>query len=252
MRRLRTIVAASLFSLILAAYALLSGDGIAKPGGTGKTFPAPEASASAIPSQTIGAGMSLVVSVVDGDTIKVEGGEIVRYIGMDTPETVAPGRPVDCFGKEASKRNDELTRAKAVRLEADVRNRDQYGRLLRYVWVGDTMINEQLVREGYARVSTYPPDVKYADRLVSAERQARENNAGLWGAGCAAPTPTPEPTGTPVASASATIPTPTFVCDCTKECGRMSCSEAEYMLKTCGCTNRDTDGDGIACKSDCL
>lgn len=122
-----------------------------------------------------------VTRVVDGDTIEVEGGTKIRYIGIDAPETVDPKRPDGCFGKEASEKNKELVLGKNVLLEKDVSETDKYGRLLRYVYVGDTMINDELVREGYAQVSTYPPDVKYQDKFLDSEKYAMENNLGLWG-----------------------------------------------------------------------
>lgn len=124
-----------------------------------------------------------VTRVIDGDTIEVNlGGSIykVRYIGIDTPETVHPSQPVECFGKEASDKNSELVEGKIVRLEKDVSETDRYGRLLRYIWVGDIFVNDYLVRQGYAYASTYPPDVKYADQFAQAQTEAIENNRGLW------------------------------------------------------------------------
>jgi micrococcal nuclease len=135
------------------------------------------------PSAKAGNTLHQVVRVIDGDTIQVDvDGELerVRYIGMDTPETVHPRKPVECFGKEASARNAALVGDKKVRLERDVTDRDRYGRLLRYVWVDDTFVNLELVREGYAMVSTYPPDVEHTDAFVAAQREAREANRGLW------------------------------------------------------------------------
>ncbi|MDO8582086.1 MAG: thermonuclease family protein [bacterium] len=125
-------------------------------------------------------GMVLVTRVVDGDTIEIEGGEKVRYIGVNTPESVDPRRAVQCFGKEASAYNKKLILGKHVRLEPDVEDRDKYHRLLRYVWLGDTMVNEQLMQDGYAQVMTIPPNVKYADRFRVAQTQAREAKRGLW------------------------------------------------------------------------
>ncbi|HEX5368389.1 MAG TPA: thermonuclease family protein, partial [Dehalococcoidia bacterium] len=104
------------------------------------------------------------------------------YIGMDTPETVDPRRPVGCFGPEASARNHVLVDGKQVELEKDVSEVDSFGRLLRYVYVDGSMVNETLVREGYAQVATYPPDVKYVDRFLAAQREAQGANRGLWGA----------------------------------------------------------------------
>ncbi len=98
-----------------------------------------------------------VIRVIDGDTIKIEGDKVIRYIGIDTPETVHPSKPVQCYGKEASDKNKELVEGKEVKLEKDVSETDKYGRLLRYIWLGDMLVNEYLVREGYAQSSTYPP-----------------------------------------------------------------------------------------------
>jgi len=130
-----------------------------------------------------------VTRVVDGDTIRVEtnGGEFrVRYIGIDTPETVDPRRPVQCFGHEASERNRQLVEGKVVGLEKDVSETDDFDRLLRYVWVEDTLVNAALVEEGYAMAYTYPPDVRNADLFASLQTDARANGRGLWGEVCAA------------------------------------------------------------------
>lgn len=145
----------------------------------------------------------LVVRVIDGDTIEVETGERVRYIGVDAPETLHPSRPVECFGREAAARNEELVAGKRVRIERDVTERDAYGRLLRYVTVGDVFVNEALIRGGFAHAVTYPPDVKYLDRLRAAEREARENKAGLWSGACAgvAAAATAAPTTGPASAA---------------------------------------------------
>ncbi len=129
----------------------------------------------------------LVIKVIDGDTIEIENGIKVRYIGIDTPESVDPNRPDGCFGKEASDQNKQLVSGKYIRLEKDISNTDKYGRLLRYVYVGDIFVNEYLVKEGYAKVSTYPPDVKYQNVFREAEQTARRNNLGLWGL-CPIPT----------------------------------------------------------------
>ena len=123
----------------------------------------------------------LVTRVVDGDTIEIETGQKVRYIGIDTPETVDPRKSVQCFGKEAASKNRELVEGKRARLEKDVSETDKYGRLLRYVYVGDTFVNEILVKEGYAFSSTYPPDVKYQSLFQAAEKEAQQAGRGLWG-----------------------------------------------------------------------
>jgi micrococcal nuclease len=128
-----------------------------------------------------------VTRVVDGDTIHVllnGTDERLRYIGMDTPEDVKPGRPVQRMSLEAAAENSRLVAGKVVILEKDVSERDHFGRLLRYVWLhaGDqwTMVGLQLVVEGYAQVDTFPPDVRYVDRFVAAERVARQHQLGLW------------------------------------------------------------------------
>lgn len=129
--------------------------------------------------------ISYVVShVVDGDTIDVLiAGKTtrIRFIGMDTPETVDPRKPVQCFGKEAKQYNKELVEGKKVRLEKDISETDKYHRLLRYVYLTDgTMVNQKLVADGYARVYTYPPDVHFSSLFLKAEQSARQANLGLW------------------------------------------------------------------------
>ena len=128
----------------------------------------------------------LVTKVVDGDTIQVNGNQTVRFIGIDTPETKDPRRPVGCFGKEASNKTKELLFGKEVILQKDVSDTDKYQRILRYVFLpledGTILfVNDYLVREGFATVYTYPPDVKYEERLREAEKEAKESNRGLWG-----------------------------------------------------------------------
>lgn len=122
----------------------------------------------------------LVTRVIDGDTIQLENGKTVRYIGIDTPETKDPRKSLQCFGKEALGKNKELIEGKRVRLEKDVSETDKYGRLLRYVYVGDIFVNDYLVRQGYANASTFPPDVKYQEMFIQAQQEARENKRGLW------------------------------------------------------------------------
>ena len=126
-----------------------------------------------------------VTRVVDGDTIHVDVGgtdETVRYIGIDTPESVKPGTPVQCFAKRAAAHNRRLVGGGRVRLRFDVERRDRYGRLLAYVYrAGDgTFVNAALVRDGYARTLTVPPNVRFADRFATLARTAREARRGLW------------------------------------------------------------------------
>lgn len=121
-----------------------------------------------------------VARIVDGDTIELSDGEVIRYIGIDTPETKDRRKTVECFGKEASEYNSQLVLGKTVRLEKDVSETDKYGRKLRYVWVDDKMVNLTLVEMGMARAASYPPDVRYQDKFREAERKARVSNLGLW------------------------------------------------------------------------
>lgn len=126
-----------------------------------------------------------VVRMVDGDTIVVDqdGAQVrVRLLGIDTPETVKPDSPVECFGPEASARAHELLDRQSIRLEADPTQDavDAYGRTLAYVWVGDTLVNEVLVAEGYAREYTYDTPGIHHQVLLDAQDAARTNGLGLW------------------------------------------------------------------------
>lgn len=157
------------------------------PGATGTGEPPGEA---VNPRPSVPAGVTCewakVRSVTDGDTIRVDfetgpANQPVRYIGIDAPETVAPGTPVQPFGPEASRENARLLAGKRVCLEKDVSERDRYGRLLRYAWLPEgTMVNEALVLAGLATVDTFPPDVKYVERFTAAQAAAREAGRGLW------------------------------------------------------------------------
>jgi micrococcal nuclease len=166
-------VAVLVFVLLLV---LLSGCRAGGPRGA----QSPEADAAA----TGRAGVTArVLRVVDGDTIIVRLNgreERLRYIGINTPESVTPDQPVECFGREASEANKKLVAGKTVRLERDVSDRDRFGRLLRYVYVGDTFVNGEMVRQGYANAITIQPDVRENDRLRALEREARDAGRGLW------------------------------------------------------------------------
>jgi micrococcal nuclease len=121
--------------------------------------------------------------VVDGDTIEVspavDGIAEVRLIGVDTPETYGGTEP---YGKKASAFTTERLEGEQVALKFDVERIDPYGRVLAYVWLPDgTMFNEVLVSEGYAQVATFPPNVKYTERFLDAQQEARAVNRGLWG-----------------------------------------------------------------------
>ncbi len=118
-----------------------------------------------------------VTRVIDGDTITIEGGYRVRYIGIDAPETYPD---LEAFGIEAREANRKLVEGKEVRLERDVSETDKYGRLLRYVWVDDILVEAELVRLGLARSKAYPPDTKYQDLLEEMEAEARGAGRGMW------------------------------------------------------------------------
>ena len=126
----------------------------------------------------------LCTRVVDGDTIivKMKGTEErVRLIGVDTPETVHPEKPVAFFGKEASAFTKRMAEGKRVRLEYDWQERDKYGRLLAYVYLEDeTFLNAEIIKRGYGFAYTRFP-FKYLDKFRKYEREARENIRGLWG-----------------------------------------------------------------------
>ena len=118
-----------------------------------------------------------VARVIDGDTIIIDTGHRVRYIGIDTPE-VYPEK--EALGAEAQQANRQFVEGKKVRLERDVSNTDKYGRLLRYVYVDDLFVNAELVRQGLAEARAYPPDTKYQDLLEKLETEAREAGRGIW------------------------------------------------------------------------
>ncbi len=126
-----------------------------------------------------------VVRVIDGDTIQVccvFGDRVkVRYIGVDTPETHHPMKGVEPYGMEAAEANRKLVDGKTVRLEFDVQQLDRYGRTLAYVYLEDgTFVNALLVKNGYAMVATFPPNVKHQELFLKLQREAREAGRGLW------------------------------------------------------------------------
>lgn len=121
-----------------------------------------------------------VTRVVDGDTIVLDDGRRVRYIGVNTPEVHHPRLGAQPGGREAAAKNRELVAGRSVRLEYDVQPTDRYGRSLAYVYVGQMMVNAEMVRRGYAQVMTVPPNVRHQDLFLSLQREAREAGRGLW------------------------------------------------------------------------
>jgi len=135
------------------------------------------------PAASQGRQSVTIERVVDGDTVEItQAGkkEKVRLIGIDTPETKKPNKPVMFYGKEAYEYTKKRLEKKTVQLEWDVEERDQYKRLLAYVWIGDELFNRTLVQEGYARIYTFPPNVKYAAELKKDQETARKKGKGLW------------------------------------------------------------------------
>ncbi|TFG89981.1 MAG: hypothetical protein E4H16_02655 [Candidatus Atribacteria bacterium] len=125
---------------------------------------------------------TIVKRVIDGDTIIIDSGEHVRLIGVDTPEKEGPYTNSEYYGEEATAYTKRILSGKTIYLAKDISETDKYGRLLRSVYLEDgTFFNLQLIKEGYANIATFPPDVKYVDLFRKAETIARESGKGLWG-----------------------------------------------------------------------
>lgn len=122
----------------------------------------------------------LVTRVIDGDTFEIESGQKVRLIGVDSPESVAPGKKVTCFGTEASNYTKSRLEGKLIELKKDVSETDKYHRLLRYVYLDGKLFNDELVREGYALATTFPPDVFFQQMFITSQTFAKDNKKGLW------------------------------------------------------------------------
>ena len=190
--------------------------------------------------------------VVDGDTIVVSGGVRVRLIGIDTPETVDPRQPVQCFGTEASRRASELLApGTAVRLVFDVERYDRYDRTLAYVYrrADGRFVNEVMVREGFALVATYPPNVAHADDFVRWQAEARDAGRGLWSAcpvGPSAPLPIAPGGGNGACDAAypdVCIPPPPPDLDCRDVTAR------RFRVVSPDPHRFDGDHDGVGCES---
>ncbi len=128
--------------------------------------------------------IGIVDRVIDGDTVLVRIGdrvETVRYIGVDTPETVHPTRGIEPYGLAASAFNRILVEGRQVRIELDVEARDRYGRLLAYIYTDSLFVNAELIRQGYAQIMTVPPNVRHVEEFVLLQREARAAEVGLWG-----------------------------------------------------------------------
>ena len=171
-RRVATLTVASLLAIAAAC----------TPGDDGS------GDSTGAPAVTVVVANATVVRVVDGDTVvfDIDGQrEFVRLIGIDTPETVKPNSPVECYGPEASAATKALLpEGTEVRLERDVEARDDYDRLLAYAYRADDgmFVNLELVRQGYAVLLTFPPNVAHVDEFVDAAERARSAGSGLWAA----------------------------------------------------------------------
>lgn len=168
----------SLILLVLVALVVFASDGDEDSSRqTGQTAPEP-------PGQAAARGVPATVTrVVDGDTAEmlIDGREEdVRYIGIDSPESVQPEAPVECFGPQAGELNERLVEGRRVRLVFDSERSDVYGRLLAYVFRGRLFVNAELVRRGYARTLTIAPNDTYAGLLARLERAAGRAGRGLW------------------------------------------------------------------------
>lgn len=133
-----------------------------------------------------------IVSVIDGDTVAIEGGQKVRYIGINTPEiykdTTGKKTGEQCFAGESYNENRRLVEGKTVKLVRDTSDTDKYGRLLRYVYVGDIFVNDYLVKSGFAKTMMVKPDIMYYQTFKESQAAAKESLLGLWKA---CPTLTP-------------------------------------------------------------
>jgi len=188
-RRRRHVPARATFRWLLLMFAIACGGsacGNASLVSTGTAI----GSVASVPNFSTPLVNASVVRVVDGDTliVNINGDqERLRLIGMNTPELNKPDGPVECYATEATERTQELIDAAGghVQLERDVSETDQYGRLLRYVWLlnpyGRQMLNEELVKGGFARATTYRPDVRYQSILNRDQSDAQSHRLGLWG-----------------------------------------------------------------------
>ena len=215
--------------------------------------------ATTLPTSTGLVERATIKRVIDGDTVELSDGRKLRYIGIDTPETVDPRISVECFGREASSFNRNLVEGKAVELEKDISNTDRYGRLLRYVYLlqeeNRVMVNKLLVSEGYAVSSSYPPDIKYQEELNELETTAQTQNKGLWSS-CATNSTSPQAS---IAGSAATtivneISTATNVGTCTIKGNISSSGEKIYHVSGCGSYDKtainEQNGERWFCSED--
>ena len=123
-----------------------------------------------------------VIRVIDGDTVELKNGERLRYNDIDTPETVHPSKPVECYGPQASAKNKELVEGEIILVELGNPAKDRYGRLIGYVYIDNLFVNAELVRGGYAEVNSYGNPGSRLSKLLEIEKNAKKSMQGLWGA----------------------------------------------------------------------
>lgn len=228
------------------------------PAPIGTEEPAPVSTANATPEAILGTQpigvteVARVVSITDGDTIRVDrgyGSEPVRYIGINAPEPKEPG------GSAATARNAALVSVGSeVVLERDVSDVDQFDRLLRYVWLPHgstwTLVNMELIKEGVARAVAYPPDVRYQELLAGVQAVAKSQNIGVWGL-LGGPVATPKPTKKPSGGGSNCHPS---YRPCLPIVGDLDCPDVRAMglapVQVIGPDDYrlDRDHDGIGCE----
>jgi micrococcal nuclease len=227
----------------------------------------PDGGITAAPTLTSPPGdLAIVTRIVDGDTIRAEqdGQEVtIRYIGVNTPEVEEP-----CYA-EATAANQGLVNGQTVTLVKDVSDTDQYGRLLRYVYVNGLFVNAELVRQGWAEAYRYPPDTGHADEFHDLALAARDANRGCWPTGVFGPpaegVPTAEPTstvlpGTPTPTARPASTQPgTGVCSC--DYNQYNCANFASRSEAQSCFDHcveqgagdvhllDSNGNGLACEN---
>lgn len=209
-----------------------------------------------------------IEKVVDGDTVHIKKNGIkekVRLIGLDTPEAVDPRKPVECFGKEASKHAKEILNGQKIMIELDDSQgeRDKYGRLLAYIFLENgTNFNKKMIADGYGYEYTYNKPYKYQDEFKQAQTMARDNNLGLWsnktcsgekGKIAEQETGRKSTVATyPIVKDNEAVGKTNLKCAGKTRCSEMNdCEEAYFYFEQCGVNRLDGDNDGVPCEVIC-
>lgn len=224
----------------------------APPAEPSTTAPTTTSTAAAVDAGLPAGEDATVGRVVDGDTLEMSDGTTVRLIGVDTPETKDPSRPVGCYGPEASAYTEErFPPGTRVRLVYDVERTDRYGRDLVYLYRAEDgmFLNERLVLDGFAQVATFPPNVAHVEDFTAGQTAAREAGRGLWGPVCAAPATTVAPVVTSAPAPAPAVRAPSVGgafenCTAAREAGAAPVRRGQPGYGP----NLDRDGDGIGCE----